>query len=348
MSKYDADFKVSGADLEQAVSAGILSEKHADALVAFVARPEKMSNADEEQFRFISGFNDIFVTIGAVLFLWALVFLLGGTGPGAFVVAAAAWGLAEIFTKRKRQALPSIVLLIAFSLATFFGIASVLQGFVTDFDFDVTADNAWTFALSGLLAAAAIYLHWMRFQVPITVAAGSAALTVTIVAILESVLPNSIEKFGLPIFGIIGLAIFALAMRFDLSDRARITRRTDIAFWLHMLAAPMIIHPLVNGLTTVSTMTPRDASIIFGLFVGISIIALIVDRRALLVSSLSYLGYAVGSLLLGSNFGSQTFAVAILAVGAIVLILSIAWQPLRKIIMGLLHPAITQRVPIAN
>ena len=349
MNKIAPSVSISGADLELAVGAGIIQDKQAAALVAFVNRPEAAlsGRADEEQFRFISGFNDIFVTIGVLLFLWALVFLIGGVGIGAFVIAAAAWGLAEIFTKRRRQALPSIVLLAAFGLAMFFGILSLFAGGGVNFDISPKPENAWIFALVGVLTAGAIGLHWWRFQVPVTVAAGCSALVVTLIAIFESIVPNGLERFGLPVFGVIGLAIFATAMRFDLSDRARITRRTDIAFWLHMLAAPMIIHPLVNGLAKVRDMTTADAGIIFAIFLAISIVALIVDRRALLVSSLSYLGYAVGSLLLGSNFGSQTFAVAILAVGAIVLILSVAWQPLRKFILGLLPATITSRVPIA-
>ncbi len=43
-----------------------------------------------------------------------------------------------------------------------------------------------------------------------------------------------------------GLAVFAAAMAFDISDRERVTRRADCAFWLHLLAAPLIVHSLVS------------------------------------------------------------------------------------------------------
>jgi hypothetical protein len=349
MSKFNSTLMINGNDLEQAVAAGVIAEKQADALVAFVSRPDALraSGADEEQFRFISGFNDIFVSIGAILFLWALTYLLGGTGAGALGVAAAAWGLAEIFTRRRRQALPSIVLLIAFGFAMFFGLLAVFNSLTGNSSFTPSSSNAWVFVFSGICTVGAIALHWRRFHVPVTIAAGCAAGAVAIAGIFEAVLPNGVERYALPLIGVMGIGIFALAMYFDLSDRARTTRRTDIAFWLHLLAAPMIIHPLVNSLTSVSAMTPRDAGIIFAIFVAISFIALVVDRRALLVSSLSYLGFAVGSLLVGSHFGSETFAIAILAVGAIVLILSVAWQPLRKMILNILPASISQRVPIA-
>ena len=37
-----------------------------------------------------------------------------------------------------------------------------------------------------------------------------------------------------------GLGVFAFAMRWDLQDPERITRRSDVAFWLHLAAAPLI------------------------------------------------------------------------------------------------------------
>jgi hypothetical protein len=43
-----------------------------------------------------------------------------------------------------------------------------------------------------------------------------------------------------------GLRVFAAAMSFDLSDRDRMTRRSDCAFWLHLLAAPLIVHSLIS------------------------------------------------------------------------------------------------------
>jgi hypothetical protein len=74
----------------------------------------RLRDPDEERLRLITGFNDIFVTIGIALFLGALNYLLGTYGALASGagIAIAAWGLAEVFTKRKRMALPSIVLLV--------------------------------------------------------------------------------------------------------------------------------------------------------------------------------------------------------------------------------------------
>ncbi|WP_218014735.1 hypothetical protein [Candidatus Regiella insecticola] len=43
-----------------------------------------------------------------------------------------------------------------------------------------------------------------------------------------------------------GLLAFAGAMYWDISDLRRQTRHSDIAFWLHLLAAPLLVHPVFN------------------------------------------------------------------------------------------------------
>jgi hypothetical protein len=106
----------SEADLQSAVTAGAISREAAEALRAHAAGMRSAPVADEEHFRLITGFNDIFVTIAAVLLLVACAGIGDAVAPGVagLLIAAAAWGLAEFFTRRRRMALPSIVLLLAF------------------------------------------------------------------------------------------------------------------------------------------------------------------------------------------------------------------------------------------
>jgi len=146
----------------------------------------------------------------------------------------------------------------------------------------------------------------------------------------------------------LGIAVFALAMNFDMADLARRTQKTDMAFWLHLLAAPLIVHPLVQGLTDVTTMTQGGAISIFVIFALLSVVALVVDRRALLVSSLLYLGYALSQFtsVAGAEWGGA--ALTVLLVGAIVLGLSIAWKPLRQLILAVMPASVRNRVPAAN
>src|SRR5207237_2189299 len=115
-------------DLDDAVASGVISAQAADALRAHIEGQRATVIPDEEQFRLITGFNDIFVSIAAAILLFAvgwigqsigqsagLVIDANGPSPLApLAVAATAWPLAIFFTGKRRMALPSILLLLAF------------------------------------------------------------------------------------------------------------------------------------------------------------------------------------------------------------------------------------------
>ena len=106
----------SESDLNGAVEAGVLSPDAAEALRAHIARQRATPVVDEEHFRLLTGFNDIFVSVALALLLVSLAWIGGTilTPLGGLGVAGAAWFLAEYFTARRRMALPSILLLLAF------------------------------------------------------------------------------------------------------------------------------------------------------------------------------------------------------------------------------------------
>jgi hypothetical protein len=58
----------SDSDLDSAVAAGALTPASAAALRAYVSRARQSPMVDEEQFRLITGFNDIFVSSQASCF----------------------------------------------------------------------------------------------------------------------------------------------------------------------------------------------------------------------------------------------------------------------------------------
>ncbi len=329
---------ISREELARAVAAGVIDQAVADRLAAFwsVAPVPPVYDSEDEQLRLVTGFGDIFVAIGLVLFLGALAFITRENGwllpAGAVVVAS--WVLAELFTRMRRQALPSILLLLAFAGSVFAGAATLFQN----------AGEAGMIATAGLVTAGAVALHWWRFRVPVTIAAACAAGTAVLVGLLGTVFPDIITGLGGLIFLPIGLAIFALAMFFDTSDRERRTRRTDIAFWLHALAAPMVVHPVMQNIINGETPGLEEAGITVLVFLGLSLVALTVDRRAMLVSSLIYLGYAVYAVLEAGNAIPST-SVVVLLVGAIVLAMSFAWRPLRAGLLKLLPVTISSRVP---
>ncbi len=337
------------SDLEAAVAKGVLDRSAADGFAEFLleSRNEAAGDPDEERLRLITGFNDIFVTIGIALFLGALNYLLSGYGAFASGtgVALAAWGLAEVFTKRKRMALPSIVLLVVFVVSTA-GVSHTLftpaSNLFSLFDYGNLPGLPY-----GLAAVAASVLHWLRFHVPITVAAFAAGLAVTVVAMIETFHGGFVFEYPSLVFIPIGLAIFAVAMRFDMSDCNRATQRTDIAFWLHLLAAPLIVHSVVHPLLAESALSTGAAVAILSLFAVLSFVALAIDRRALLVSSLLYLGYASSQILTWSGVASENLGLSVLIVGGTVLTLSVAWQPMRRLVLKMMPGAIRLRVPAA-
>jgi hypothetical protein len=118
-------------EIDDAVASGVISAEAADALRGHVQGRRSTVIADEEQFRLITGFNDIFVSIAAAILLFAVGWIgqwvgqatgmyvseHGDVGPSflaPLAVAGTAWALALFFTGRRRMALPSILLLLAF------------------------------------------------------------------------------------------------------------------------------------------------------------------------------------------------------------------------------------------
>jgi hypothetical protein len=288
-------------DVRDAVAAGAISAEAAEGLRTYISGARVAPATDEETFRLLNSFNDIFVTIAAVLLLVAMGGIGKAIAPGAggLLVAAAAWGMAEYFTKVRRMALPSIVLLLAFVGGLVAGPLEVIERLAHEGMSDRI--GVVILAGAGLLGAAGAWLHWRRFHVPITVAAGAATVAGTAVALVVAgtgLTGAAAQDLVLGLVFAAGLAIFAYAMRWDMSDRARETRRSDVAFWLHLLAAPMIAHPLFQwlGIAGGDTIGASGAARVLAIYVLFGIVALAVDRRALLVSALAYVLFALTRL----------------------------------------------------
>lgn len=343
----------SETDLQAAVDAKVLTPEAASAFRSHIASVRAAPAADEESFRLITGFNDIFVSIAAVILLVAVGWIGESIHPalaGAFV-AGSAWFLAEYFTRQRRMALPSIVLVLAFSA----GVAATMIGFLFKHGeaiFGNRLDETTAAILFGSIAAvtaAATWLHWKRFMVPITVAAGTAALAATAVALVLAITGVASPDGTLPMVLVLvaGLGVFALAMWWDRSDRVRQTRRSDVAFWLHLLAAPMIVHPIFHllGVTQGDNIGSAAAVLVVAIYIGFGLIALAIDRRALLVSALAYVLFAMTQLF--REFGAVELNVALTAfvIGSALLLLSAFWQNARAAVVGFLPENLANQLP---
>jgi hypothetical protein len=354
-------------ELDDAVASGVITADAAAALRLHIEQQRSTAIPDEEQFRLLTGFNDIFVTIAAAILLFAVGWIgqsigqssgltideRGPTFVAPLFVAATSWGLALYFTAKRRMALPSILLLLAFVGGVF---AASLFALILGAGPDNVNGNdklgGALAAVSAAIAGGAAWLHWRRFHVPITVAAGAASVAGIIVGLLVSALGPNAEQAKNVILGLVlflGVGIFLFAMWWDSSDRARLTRRADVAFWLHLLAAPMIVHPIFTllGLNN-GTATLSEGLIVIALYIALGLTALAVDRRALLVSALAYVLWALADLF--KRFGAVELNIALtaLVIGSALLLLSAFWHQARGAIVRPLPESLRDKLPILD
>ena len=328
------------ADLAAATAAGIIDAAQAERLLAFAAERAAalpaQSSPDEENVRLVSSFNDIFVTMAIALFMGAASFLLGGFAGVAMI--AAGWGFSEIFVRQRRMALPAIVLAC---------LNAAGAGFVALIMISMFIRQGWiTYMFVAACVALAAYLHFRRYRVPIDIALAFSALGCAFVATVAA--SDAVLKGNLLIGSsaratvallITGLAGLGLAMMFDRRDPNHQTLNTDIAFWLHMVSAPVIVHsvrtllPLITGDKADIGSSSPAMWIVIALF---TLLALVIDRRALIVSSLFYI--IGGMVYIFSQFsgGRNSAALGTLMVGALLIALSIGWPHIRRVVVNAL------------
>ncbi|MCF6124780.1 MULTISPECIES: hypothetical protein [Mesorhizobium] len=381
---------ISAETLDKAVAKGLISQTLRDQLEAMeravALAPEARradDEGDEENLRLVGGGNDLFVTVGTVLLSAGFFFVLTTLLPGqtfwiAGILAVFAWGLAEIVTRQHRMKLSSSVLALIFMAAILAALALQVEA-----SFGIrkpetiwqllalrqTASQAGYLFLGGGIIAAAIYF-W-RFRVPII--AGAIAIAFTLLAFLQTAIilydsvtagaiaPPRMEdvpellRAALYMPLICGLIVFATGVAFDIYDRDRRKIWSDCAFWLHVVSAPMLVHPLfimATGQNVVFGHIAPDANatiMLTILILGFLYVALAIDRRSLLVPTLAYFGslgiyYLVNSA--SDSTGIPPFALILVVVGALIILFGAGWQRIRRIVVKPTLPAaVIRRLP---
>jgi hypothetical protein len=102
-------------------------------------------------------------------------------------------------------------------------------------------------------------------------------------------------------------------------------------------------------------MTNGTAAIILLIVAILAIVAITIDRRALLVSALTYIGiviaYAIGGPEVWAGGSSPArgaiFFTTLVILGALVITLGVAWQPLRRRLIASVSPSLARRLPPA-
>lgn len=289
-------------------------------------------HADEERFRLVTSFNDIFVVIAAILFLTGLNWVgrsFADWTP-AFLSMITAWGLAEVFTRRRRMALPSIFLLLVFVVCTYNFVELLVSG--------LGVSGRLSASVGALCSAFAAAAHWQRFRVPITIAAGTGALVLLILRLLMLIFGDLI--LSPLVFFVLGLSVLAFAIWVDSRDTIRKTYYSDIAFWLHLLAAPLLVHSVFSNIVfsddnvlTVLRVQVLEMVLVFVIYAILTMISLVLDRRGLMVAAMIYV-IGMGYMLLQSlSPGINSFALIGLLLGASLLLLSAFWYQARRLVL---------------
>lgn len=320
-------------DLDQAIHAGILSQKDVDGFRQFISNRHHAQVSSEEYFRLVTGFNDIFVSIAIMLVLGAAWYIGSSIQAplGAVSVICLSWGLAEYFSRIRRMALPSILLLTAFVVSAFFVIPFEL-------------DDGWSL-LQPIIAIGAAAIHWWRFKIPITIAAGMAAFSLLVLALFVEAGFDIVSDESTPI--LIGLGVMALAKAiwWDSRNPLRTSGHSDVAFWLHILSALLIVHPLFTAIDAYDTSV--GIAMVFAIYLCLTLVSIILDRRALMVAALGYALYAASTVFLDSGNDELAYAFAAVTIGGGLLMLSALWGHVRKYTIRLLPEKITVKLPPA-
>ncbi len=331
-------------DLAAAVDRGIFSKQAVGDFRVYVDSMRENKSVDDEQFRLVSGFNDIFVIILSVVLLSSVMWLartvFGSWGMLAYL--ATVWGLSEVYVRRRRMALPAVFLLLAFTLGVYHALIYIayemgIDGW-TEF---LWHTNPYVIYAAALASALATWGHWLRFKVPITVAAGVGMLVLVVVAFFhESDTSVRVSMF------VSGIAVLALAMYWDMSDLKRVSRRSDIAFWLHLLAAPLLVHPVFTMFNVFADISVGGTIAVLALYVVLSVFSLLINRRSLMVSALFYVIYAVNNFMSISTSSDTVEHLAITGVliSLPLLVLSAKWHAARGMALAC-FPKVKQYLP---
>jgi hypothetical protein len=353
------------SDIRAAVEAGALTNDQATRLEGFLkARNDPDRMLDPENLRFLSNFNDVFLTIGMVILITGIAVFSGitfwnmfglshlvsgdvsslNTAKLALVltpvpVLVIAWLLAEYFCGRRRLLLPSMALSVAIVLAGAI-FATALLTPVNETDIARIGDDAGSYLFSmgyasfGAAAIASGAIFW-RFRLPFSLfllALSVAGLFYTAVARIggENLVFSGAVTLG------VGIGTLLFAVWFDMRDPLRASRNADNAFWLHMAAAPQILWG-VRGLILGSGFAPAsviDAAVMLTVLIAFALLSLALNRRALIVSGL--ITYATTLWVLVDKVGGggvNTLMLTALIVGGSIVLLGGGWRTARRVLL---------------
>jgi hypothetical protein len=256
-------------------------------------------------------------------------------------LAAIAWVVGEWVTGRLRMPLASLITSSTFALAF---AATVMLALASAEILDPDAGRSQSIAIA--LVGLGGLLYYVRFRLPFTMLIMGGSVAFLVYRAIETQLGGNAEASFQLYAGIIGLGAFAVALFYELKDPKRATRLSENAFWLHLIAAPLLVFALTGGQEAMDIASAGDAVRVFLVVAVLGLIALMIDRRAFIVSALLYLAGAVAYAISQSGMPSNIqFASTALILGVFVVGLALGWQLLRGAFLRALPDRVAFRLP---
>ncbi|PLS22788.1 hypothetical protein [Neptunicoccus cionae] len=328
---------VTSDDLRAAVGAGVITEAQAATLAQLSDERQGYREARalvDEPFELFKGFNEIFIVVGlSILYSgWTAVVGLSVAEAGnaslfavllALLQMAFLLPLTQYFTVKRRMIAPSILLSIFMAVGGFqmgFGLAN-----------GTGLSEIRGFAMASGVTAVVMGLYWWKFRIPFSLLLAALGVFGAAIGMVQG--PNSSLSSPYDLFLLstgsteslititLGLIAFAVALRFDMSDPHRVTRRSANGFWLNVLAAPAIVNSV--ALTLYSNGSILSMALLFLFLVLMAAVAIIIDRRSFLISGIGYMIALVFTVL------ESAFGLVMLLVGLGLVLLGANWSPLR-------------------
>lgn len=336
--------ETSSGTLATAVSEGVISQAQADAILAIKARKE----GADEPFVLVNNFGDLFLCLGLLIVYMSMSRFAALLGLDSTIVylafAALFWFLAEIFVFKARRKFPAVISALLF---VWLGIQAYLTIYPESSSMTALVSGRAALGLLGL-ATALFALTLLRFRLPILV----LGLAVSAVLLVFTFALRHIEPLAaFSVLALCGAALIAAGIYLDSKDRTRIGPQHEWALWLFVVGSPLMVHGmmlfalkdhiamfsigfasgnpdlLVAQLGTVVWM-------VSGLALAFTLLGLILDRRSLVASSLLYFTAILTYVAYQSGAGvGIIFAAVPLTIGLLVIILGLAWNPLRRIVL---------------
>jgi len=332
-------------DLASSVAEGIITPEQAAAI-------RRNRAAQDEPFRLVGNFGDVFLCVGLLFVYWAQgAFMLVADVPVVWVHAGFAvlfWLIAEFFVFGARRKFPAVVAIALFALSVH-KVASVYLGGVS------LAGLAFAY-FSGVetgiraiehlaVVTGALLLALLRFRQPIIVLGLGLCATLLAFALTRLYVAETPARLVLA-----GCGVFFLLLGFalDMKDKARTGIWHEWALWLFVLGSPLTVHPIFLGLIGEQLAATRVDSFsdfvrvdfegliwaVTALAAGFSLLGLLLDRRSLVASTLLYLSAILTYATFRSGLGVSTAAAVVpLTIGILVILLGVGWDHARAALL---------------